>query len=417
MISLVALYCHLSDEPVPGNIGEPLDVLNTYTLRCCQCLALDDYTKPGKYKVETLICYFAVEYLRLPYAQIGTSILFSTILRLAVHTGYHRDPKHNKDMSILEGETRRRVWLLLIDVDAQTSFQFGVNTLITPDSYDTLLPTNLYDEDLDENVTELPPARPLTEQTRVLPMLLKNKIESVFFEIQSTLYSNNQVSYEQIMDLERKLTSGYETIPPNMQMRDFSQSIADPIDIVMQRYSRELLYQKCRSVLHRRFISMGRRDPTYSYSRLACLDSAARTMRHQYVLHIESQPLGRLSKDRWLFTSLTTHDFLLAAMILCLELSYMLKSEKSPSQEAPIQQGFTKEQLLEILRTSRRIWEQHRRESAEANRAFQIISRMLTMATGTSEFESGSEGGGSDYSDLQQPSAYTIPQASGMFSS
>jgi hypothetical protein len=335
--------------------------------------------------------------------------------------GYHRDAKHSKDKSILDGEIRRRVWLLIVDVDAQTSFQFGVNTSIVAGSYDTDLPRNLHDEDFDEHSVMLPPARPLTEQTRILPLILKNKIETVFFEIQSTLFSAQSVSYEQIMALDKKLNNGYESIPQSMRMRDFSQSIADPIEMVMQRYSRELLYQKSRSVLHRRFISIGREDTKFSYSRLTCLDSAAKTMRHHYILHLESQPFGRLAKEKWLFNALTTHDFLLAAMILCLELSYLLRSENTPSRGPSNQQGFTKDQLLEILRTSRQIWERHRKESLDAFRAYRIISRMLTMATGTSEFESSPESSGescksTDQLILQQPSAYQLPQSQGMFS-
>ncbi|ORY67198.1 uncharacterized protein BCR38DRAFT_152811 [Pseudomassariella vexata] len=412
-IAHVALVCHFAKKPVPGIAGDPMEVVHSFLTRMAQCLAVDDYTKPGKWKLEALILYFGGEYLRLTDAQVGTSVLLSTIVKLAMHSGYHRDPKHNKKISAFEGEMRRRLWRILLDVDAVTAFQFGIPLHIAPGSYDTEPPRNLHDEDFDETTSELPPPRPLTELTRVLPSILKEKVESVFVEIQATIYSTNPVRYERIMELDSKLKKSWQSIPPVMRMRDFVQSIADPLDLVLQRYQREILYQKCRSVLHRRYLNLGRSDHRFSYSRWTCLDAAAKTMRHQYDIHFESQPFGRLASNNWLQNSLLTHDFLLAAMILCLELSYLLRSESVTQGRCLTDPNFTKDQLLEILRTSRKIWEQQRKESSEAQRAYQTISRMIAVATGMENGDSPESSGSSEPSELPQPAAFPSPQTYG----
>ena len=43
-------------------------------------------------------------------------------------------------------------------------------------------------------------------------------------------------------------------------------------------------------------------------------------------LHSEIQPGGRLYEDRYMMNSLTLHDFLIAAMVLCVELSETVAS-------------------------------------------------------------------------------------------
>ena len=90
--------------------------------------------------------------------------------------------------------------------------------------------------------------------------------------------------------------------------------------------------------------------------------------------------------------SLSLHDFLLANMILCLELAFLKAKEKSPDATALALEEFdkdktpdvlSKQQIVEMLRTSRLIWQSTRKESHEANRAFKILSRMLAASVGS----------------------------------
>jgi len=145
-------------------------------------------------------------------------------------------------------------------------------------------------------------------------------------------------------------------------------------------------------VLHRRYLCLARRDPRYEYSRRTCIDAATQTLRFQFELHREIQPGGRLAEDRWFMNSLSLHDFLLANMILCLELAFLKAKEKSPDATALALEEFdkdktpdvlSKQQIVEMLRTSRLIWQSTRKGSHEANRAFKILSRMLAASIGS----------------------------------
>lgn len=362
MISHAAQFCLRGDEEVPGKLGTPEEVFNTYRARAAQCLALDDYTKPGKMKVEAMLLYFALEYLRQADAAQGVSIVLAITVRLAMHMGYHRDASNYPLMSPWEGEMRRRLWAMLREVDLLVSFQFGLPTNIQTQFFDTQIPRNLHDEDFDEDSKELPPSRPETDRTCALYCIVKSRLVSALADIMSALSSRLPVSYEDIMRLDKQLEASHDSFASILKYKPFSQSVTDPIGLIMQRYWLELLYQKARAVLHRKYLGISRLNKTYAPSRWVCLDAATKTLCHQYDIHCELQPGGRLSKERWFISSLSTHDFLLADMILGLELSYLNAQARIPGAtahavEAPATDTapavVPREQLLEFLRTSR----------------------------------------------------------------
>lgn len=403
MIAHAALFCLRGDEEVPGNLGPPMNVCDVYRIRSAHCLALDDVTKPGKYKVEALILYFGIEYLRLSDASRGTSILMTMTVRLAMHMGLHRDPRHYKDLSIFETEMRRRLWTLLTEIDLLVAFQFGLPANVQPRYFDTGLPRNLLDEDFDESTTELPPERPQTERTPALYTIVKSRLVAAFADILSTVTSRDQPTYGEVLRLDKKLEDAHEAIPPLLRMRSFSLSIPDPVDLIMQRLWIELMYQKARIVLHRRYFTIARTDNRYRYSHFACIDASTMILQHQFDIHNEMLPGGRLSKERWFLSSLSTHDFLLANMMFCLELSYLLRKEDNNDMDTT-PEPINKERLLSIIRTSRNIWQVRCHESSEAIRAFKILSRMLTISTGVQYDGAPDTGPMADIRPEQRPS-------------
>ena len=100
---------------------------------------------------------------------------------------------------------------------------------------------------------------------------------------------------------------------------------------------------------------------------------------HQANISKEIQVGGRLYRDRWFVSSLERHDFSLASMIICLELSFR-SSEHSNPPGPEDQRGFLKfsrEAMVEALESSRRFWEALKVGSNEARQAFDMLSVML----------------------------------------
>jgi hypothetical protein len=377
ILCISCFYYFRSEEELPGNLGHPMECMTAFQLRAIQALVTSDYTKPGRYKIETLMLYFGTEYVRATDAQVSLSVLLAIIIRTAIHAGYHRDAKHYPELSFFEGEMRRRAWTFLVHIDHLISFQTGVPLSSSSANADTALPSNLLDDDFSELTTAPPPSRPETERTPVLYTIAKQSLVSVFGAIAFRSHASqmNELPYSEIMSLDRQLQNARSALPPSLRIKPVPQSITDPPDLIMSRYNLELLYQKSRCILHRKYLTTSRSNLRFTYSRYTCVEAATILLRHQIDLSNEVQPGGLLFRDRWFLTSLTTHDFLLAAMILCLELAQNGRCEV----EAPECPVGGKQPLQELLMHARAVWKQSSETtgSKEAKRAYLIISIML----------------------------------------
>ncbi|KAK0750568.1 fungal-specific transcription factor domain-containing protein [Schizothecium vesticola] len=413
MCSHAALYSNMVGEELPGNIGDSLEMFNLFRARAAQCLTLGDYTKPGLYKVQAMYIHYGSEFLRQHEAMLGASTLLCITIRLAMHMGMHRDPRHYPGMTPYEGEMRRRMWSVLVEVDLLISFQFGLPSNIIPGSYDTELPRNLHDEDFDEHSIHLPPSRPETELTVTLLNIVKGRMMDAFGAITTAAGSRKPVGYAEIMRIDKQLEEAHKAIPYVYRFQPFAHSLLDPIDLIAQRNWLELVYQKSRVILHRRYLSLARSNRRYAYSRRACIDAATQILRHQYDLHCEIQTGGRLAKNKWFLNSFIMNDILLADMILCLEFAYLKSKEPTPDTAArgppqSVSEGvpdvLSKDHVAEILRTSRLIWQATRKESSEADRGFKLLSKMLAMSTGdTARNTPDPQGVGEQYDWMMAP--------------
>lgn len=373
----ISFYARAGDT-LPGSLGEPAPVSEVYRTCAAQCLVLANYTTPGRYKVETLLLYSGTEFIRTGDTQIGSSIIGGIIVRLAMHMGYHRDSKHYQNLSAFDGEMRRRAWALIWQGDHLISFQVGLPRIIPDLQCDTELPHNLLDEDFDETTKVLPPSRPMAERTPVTYAIIKSKLISMFGRIADKTYSTGDAKHEEVAQLDKQLQNVRSSLPAFLCIRTMNMSIMDSPDLIMQRYNLELLYQKARCVLHRRYLVIHRSDSRYAYSRWSCLDAATQIIRHQSDIYHETQPGGQLYRDRWFVTSLTSHDFLLAAMILCLELSSKTEQDSGNLHPNSDSSGFEgRQDLLRALETSKGIWMAFSEVSAEARKAFKALEVML----------------------------------------
>lgn len=319
------------------------------------------------------------EFYRTYDAQVGVSFLLEMTIRLALRMGYHRDPQHFPNISPFEGELRRRVWWIMCQLDSLISFQVGLPRTVQDWQHDVELPRNLSDEDIYEDMEQLPPSKPENELTALSYTRVKSRIMSVFGKISDLAYSRETVTYEQTLEIDRRLEEAHSLVTPAFKMRPLDQSIADPAELILRRYTLQLLYQKARCVLHRRYLGEVHTNPRYAYSRWVCMSASKEILRHQADLYHETQPGGILYRDRQFPNSLQYADYLLAAMIICLELSSNQTTGPNVNHAnngvAVVING--REDLLATLETSHSIFEKLRRLSADADRAHAALTMML----------------------------------------
>jgi hypothetical protein len=104
-------------------------------------------------------------------------------------------------------------------------------------------------------------------------------------------------------------------------------------------------------------------------------------LRHQATLHNELRTGGRLINVKWFISSLTANDFLLAAMIVALDLYHTAEAERSGRRSSNDVYDWSHERrssMLAALEQSRGIWETIQDQSMEALKAYGVLTAMFS---------------------------------------
>ncbi|KAK5060245.1 hypothetical protein LTR84_010130 [Exophiala bonariae] len=372
-------------DALPGLPSDPMTTIANFHQRSTECLLLSHYWKPKQYTIEALLMNLQIEFIRSKHADLSVWTLTGTITRLAMSMGYHRDPAQYPQISCFHGEMRRRVWAGIVQLDIFFSFQLGLPRMIATDQCDTLPPRNLLDSDFDIHVTELPPARPDTEYTPPSYTIAKGRLLAVFADIANLSCSVQAAAYHHYLALDKQLNEAYAAVPDHLRVpyHDAGVTLTVAAPVIVRQHLLELLYQKSRCILHREYMVKARNDSTFMYSRSTCVDAAMALLAQQVTVRTQVQDGGVLHRDRWLImTSLHHTDFILAAMIVCLELSFRI--DGGPRQPRLVDElgrpRYENDTLVQALRGSYQIWLEWKGHAKVSPQAARILSVMLSRA-------------------------------------
>ncbi|KAF2237944.1 putative Zn(II)2Cys6 transcription factor [Viridothelium virens] len=355
---------------------EYLTMKDTFREKAVQCLILARYTTGGPYILETLIMILTGEFVLLKDSATDGWLLISMILHLAIRMGYHRDPDHFPRISPFEGEMRRRIWTTILSLDLALSLEMGLPRSATDTHIDTKQPRNLRDCDFEEDTTEMPPPRPETEWTPVLPLIAKGRLISALGLICDVNTDINPPSYDEVIKVDALLEDVHKrAIPPVLRWETMPHPITDSPNLVVQRVSVETTYYKSRILLYRRAL--------ISY---AVRQSQERD--RESMLHEESQPFGRLCQLRWKVTHIFNQDVLLATSVLCLYLQDVDKFEL-PETAGQTTWSPRAEEIRQRLTISHKIWLQMSTASPEAGKVAKALSIVLGNTEASAEDGSG----------------------------
>ncbi|KAK5063057.1 hypothetical protein LTR84_005133 [Exophiala bonariae] len=340
-----------------------------------QILVAGQYPKARPYSVEAVLLYGICKFVQRVDHDTEPWLVIGVAARMAVRMGYHRDPKHLPHISPFEGEMRRRTFSILMAFDLLLSFQAGLPATIHEDSCDTDLPGNLFDEDFDEDATVVPPSRPYTVPTPMIYHCFKGRLCRSFRPVSRLALSPTVPTYEETMKADAELRRGHALIPPSLAMKPWSLSITDEVRVIMHRFNVDLLYQSGIMIIHRMYLSHERWNPAYEYSRKTCIQASLAMLKWQADVHIATQPGGQLRNSKWMATSLTQHDLLLAAMIACLDLyESHRQGEVAKMTEAELED---RRKTYNALKVSHHIWTLRGSGSRDAKRASTMLGVMM----------------------------------------
>ncbi|CAK7273594.1 hypothetical protein SEPCBS57363_005729 [Sporothrix epigloea] len=133
----------------------------------------------------------------------------------AVSVGLHREPSHIHDsVSVYNQEMRRRLWATIQEFDMQASFDHGLPTLLSALRFDVHPPSNLTDNDFDEDTTELPQSRPTDEYTFSSYQHLSRQSLPLRLQLSRVLTGPpDDLDYDQVIRYTNDITQEIDALP------------------------------------------------------------------------------------------------------------------------------------------------------------------------------------------------------------
>ena len=358
--------------------GAPTEAIQVYRGCCAQCLALSNYAKhPGPYTLETFLMYMECEFFISKGDQISCYLIAGVAIRLALRMGLHRDSDNVKgSITPYQGEIRRRVWHLLVQMDLMVSFHTGLPSMVQAVKSDTRVPLNLQDQDFDEDSTELPLSRPETEITGMSYTLAKGRLARVFGKVVEQANLLTLAKYAEVTALDQELQQAFTAIPPFLRVVPMDLCITDSAELIIRRISLAVFFQKSRCILHRKYLMKDEENVEFSYSKKAALDASRELLRIQSEVHDAARPGGPLCRDLWVISSLAIHDLLLAAVII-----YLCVIQESvgvpPTMGDRRTPSARQAEMIVALEGSCRIWFETRSMSVDTRKACTVLHNML----------------------------------------
>lgn len=351
----------------------PMERFQLYRRVAGWALVSAKYSSSGLMTLQPIILYSEAEFFMNSAAHMNSYLLSAVKIRLMMKMGLHRDPSRLPGISPFEGEMRRRMWNLAVQMDLIISFHMGLPSMIHGIESDTGPPRNLTEEDLDEECSELPPSRPNSEYTQLTYPIWKGAIARIFGLVARQANALSLPTYSEVMKLDDMLEEKWKQVPHFMKIKPLEDSITDPPHKVNQSFGLASLYQKTRCVLHRRYLIDPAPKKEHEYSRRACLDAGLKLLEHQDTIYRASLPGGVLRQNGWFITTLAVYDFLLAAMMIYL----VIQNETYPDWSSHDASVPPKEELHNKLKKSHSIWLIIVDESPVAKKAAGILGTML----------------------------------------
>ncbi|KAK5223265.1 hypothetical protein LTR47_010231 [Exophiala xenobiotica] len=398
--------------------ANPDQLVATFHMKAAQCLFLGRYLEGPKYTVETLLLHLFAEHLEGDHTETTNSCwaLWGLIVRIALRSGYHRDGSHFPSISPFEAELRRRTWAIIIQWDNFLSTQFCLPRMIVQSQSDTAEPRNLMEEDFDNNMLELPPARPVSAKTNAQFHTDKNRLLSVAGAIADLSGALRPPPIAEVLRLDDLLTETYESVAPLWQSD--GAVVAAQTARYTQRASGSVrsiflasIYCRAQITLHQRYLVPGKTIAQYARFRKTCIDAALTMLQHQWTLYLETQVGGPLCRHGWKFLSLLTQDFLFATALLCAELALDLGGDASSgfgSGSASSAEEFRRQISEDAEETRSRVF--HSLSSAYIvwlqSRNYDSSRAVRTMVAALKELLRRAQGAG--YAATKAPSSATV---------
>lgn len=199
------------------------------------------------------------------------------LTREGISLGLHRDPDcmagANRNISIFNQEMRRRLWATIQEFDFQASFDHGLPTIVSSLHMDVKPPRNINDDGFDEDSTELPPSKPVTDYTVTSFQHLCRQSLPLRLELSKLLSGPpEELDYERVIRYTNEITQEIDALPS----WDTSASMEEEMS-PKPLLAYTLLHVQLRQYimpLHQPFLRMRKVNSKYQFSEVMFYNAA-----------------------------------------------------------------------------------------------------------------------------------------------
>lgn len=229
-----------------------------------------------------------------------------SLTNMALQMGLHRDPKYLPAMTLLQAETRRRLWATVLELIAQASLDCAMPPRLCSDDFDTEAPGNYNDKDLVESSSRIPHATEVYTSAS-MQLLLLNSLPLRLEIASDSQKLRSAMTYRDALALSSRL-------------RDVQSEVISTME-TWQGYGVSLFHINYANLLISRFMIplvspfalVAREQPLYHYALKLCLDFSIAIM--DFELGSSWQKLmtrgsGMFREAFWYSLSITIAEFL-----------------------------------------------------------------------------------------------------------
>ena len=230
---------------------------------------------------------------------MGVSPSFSAeaLLRMAMSLGLHRDPDAFPSLSKFQSEIRRRLWATVIEFAVQSSLQSGMPLLISTHDFDTKLPSNINDADIDSGTTLRPEPKDICRCTDTSIQLLLHKSLALRMKVAHQVNSiDRSPCFGTALEFGRELQVTSRDV--SVYFLSHSSPGSEQHDRIndFQRRLMDIHLHRLIVLLHRPFVVRAGKNPRFFYSRKISLESCMTIASYTESLKLPSEDIDDFSR-------------------------------------------------------------------------------------------------------------------------
>jgi hypothetical protein len=216
--------------------------------------------------------YFQIQCLSLVAKRVNNLkckqdwITSGDIIRLAISAGLHRNPMPlaSGRVSEFDREMRRRLWSTIVELEAQSSLDCGIQSSACGLYYDVQSPANIPDDSFSQETQHIPASRPAEHFTSASYSSMASRSLPLRLHLLQLLNNpTTNMQYSDVLHYDAQITSLLSASPTWTESR-----AALPLALL------ELQLQQYLLILHRPWAKLAVKSHRYSYSLSACINIA-----------------------------------------------------------------------------------------------------------------------------------------------